>query len=439
MGSIIQTRLVPVLLLCALSSLRAEPDNGLPQTIDRPQRSVRADIQLPPSHSPAISPSLLLTSDALEQPLTRRYIIEYSSPRGIAWLTAVMQKGSLYLPYIKEEITRRGLPPELAYLPLVESNYLASARSKSGAAGLWQFMMNSIGPYNMQVTDMVDERRDFRKSTIAALRKLEENYNILGNWPLALAAYNAGLGGVSRAAKQAQTRDYWALCGQAALRQETIHYVPKLLAVAYIVSQPRRFGLDLWPEAIAWTAVPAPKQASLDLIAAETGADRELLGRLNPELLHGVTPPIPGYEIKVPIELAAPLAGLFDREDFQLLRLHRYQVQYGDTLLALARQYGVSLGLIEEYNPGILNRFLKTGETITIPALIEAIPIAKTKTAGKYPFDGTHLVQWGDTFWSLALRYGVGPRELALENGMELNQILPEGKTLKVPIIEIIE
>jgi len=301
-------------------------------------------------------------------------------------------------------------------------------------------MMNSISGYDMKVNDFLDERRDFIKSTRGALQKLEDNFKTLGDWPLALAAYNAGLGGVSRLVQRTKINDYWELSEKKELRQETVHYVPKLLAVAYILSQPRRFGIDYWPEALEWTAIPLERQISLDILAGETGTNRELLRRLNSELLLGISPPDKNYRLKVPVSQLAQISRALQREDRQLLHYYYYVVQYGDTLSALSRHYGITLGLIEQYNPGILNRYLKIGETVVIPAYQERQPYSQARTITTSPseeisFEGNHLVKKGETLWSLALAYEVDPELLAEANNMELSQILNEGKVLKVPII----
>jgi len=415
------------------------------QSVDRPLRTVppspsSTSSLLPSTSSLLPSQNSLLSAAALGHPLTQRYIAEYSSPGGIAWLRAVMERGSIYLPFIREEISRRGLPPELLYLPVIESGFLSTARSRSGAVGLWQFMMNSIAGYDMKVNDFLDERRDFIKSTKGALQKLEDNYKTLNDWPLALAAYNVGLGAVNRTIQRTRVRDYWELCEKKELRAETINYVPKLLAAAHILSQGRRYNIDLWLEYAEWTTIPLERQVSLEVLASQSGTDRELLRRMNAELLLGISPPDKNHLLKVPVSRLSQINQVLQDEDNPMIHYHRYTIVYGDTLSALSRHYGVPLNIIEQHNPGILNRYLRIGETIIIPAWQERPAYTQERPAASQSdalsFEGNHLVKRGETLWSLAIAYEVDPQTLAEVNGMELNQILSEGRSLKVPIRE---
>jgi membrane-bound lytic murein transglycosylase D len=296
-------------------------------------------------------------------------------------------------------------------------------------------MMNSIAPFDIKVNDFVDERRDFQKSTDGALRKLEDNYRALGDWALALAAYNAGYGAVNRTIQKTKIRDYWELCEKNELRTETIHYVPKLLAVSYIISQPRRFGLDYWPQAFKSDTIILQRQVALDTLADEAGVNRELLRRLNAELLHGITPPGKSHKLKVPRTHLAYINQVLETENLALLAYQRHIVKHGDTLWSLSRYYNVHIDMITENNPGIADRYLQIGEILTIPSDRELQPPAVRHTETQ-TFLGTYTVKKGDTLWSLARTYETDPQTLAEANGMELNQILPEGKTLKVPIIE---
>jgi membrane-bound lytic murein transglycosylase D len=421
---------VILFLMFSLNGALAQTDTT------RPLRAVKTEVFLPAvRYSPPAIPRSLITASALERELTRRYIAQYSSPAGVAWLNSVMERGSLYLPFIKEEIAKREMPEEIAYLPVIESGFQSAATSKSGAVGLWQFMLNSISPYSIKVNDFVDERRDFQKATRAALSKLNENYNLLGDWELSLTAYNAGLGAVNKALKNAKTRNYWELCAKKELPSETVHYVPKLIAVSYVLSQPRRFDLDCWQRAVEWVAIPLDRQVSLDVLAAEAGVGRELLRQLNAELLHGISPADKNYLLKVPLAQLPLINQVLEQKDRQLIRYYFYVVRQGDTLSALSRHYGAPLSFIEQHNPGILNRYLKIGETIVIPAFQEILPPA-SKPEQAASFNGTHVVKKGETLWSLGIRYGVDPQILAKANNMELNQILREGKALKIPIKE---
>jgi len=406
---------------------------------ERPLRSLQPDASLPvftrtstflfqPAHNS------LLTQRAVEQPLTQHYIAQYSNPHGIAMLNAVMDRASIYMPFIKEEVRRRGLPPELAYLPIIESGFQITARSRSGAMGLWQFMMNSISPYNIRVTDLLDERRDFVKSTRGALQKLEDEHRRLGCWELTLAAYNSGLGAVTRTIQRTGRNDYWELSSRRELRAETINFVPRLIAVSYVVSQPRRFGINVWHERFEWVEIPLPRQVSIDVIADETGLDRGLMRRLNAELLHGISPIDSNYRLKIPLTHLEQINETLAREDLRLIRYHYHVVRSGDTLWSMSRHYGTSVNMIEQHNPGISGRYLRLGETVIIPALTNVSPPARSLVP--QGTSNTHTVQRGDTFWSLGRRYGVDPQALAEANGMQLNQTLHEGRVLRVPIIE---
>jgi membrane-bound lytic murein transglycosylase D len=379
-------------LMCGVNFAGAQEEERPLRTV-RPRPADRIPVFNPAYTGPRAHEFSMLTPAALEQALTQYYIAQYSSPGGIAYLNAVLERGSLYLPFIKEEIKKRNLPPELAYLPVIESGFQITARSRSGAVGLWQFMMNSISPFDIKVNDIIDERRDFIKSTRGALQKLEDNYKTLGNWELALAAYNAGLGAVTRTVQRTKTGDYWEICKKNELRRETVHYVPKFIATAFILSQPRRFGIDYWPQAQEWAAIPLKKQVSLDMLAAEAGADREVLRRLNAELIHGISPAGSGYLLKVPSAQLQQISLALEREDIKLIRYYDHVVRHGDTLWSMSRHYGASLDQIEQLNPGINNRHLRIGETVVIPAFMDVKP-PERRTA-TVSFNGNHVVKKG--------------------------------------------
>jgi membrane-bound lytic murein transglycosylase D len=297
-------------------------------------------------------------------------------------------------------------------------------------------MRNSVSPFGIRIDDWVDERRDFWKSTDAAFRKLEENYRYFGDWPMALAAYNAGLGALKRASAKAGTNDYWTLCEKGYLKTETVHYVPKLLAAATVLSRAGRVGIDLgWPEDPKWTRVDVGRTVDLSLLAEKAGIDAARLRSGNLELRYGVTPPDKGYQLKVRADDAALVEATLARKDLQLIRYYFHVIRSGDTLSALSRHYGVSVDMIVRSNPGLDARFLKLGSRVLVPAFKEVGPYEREKTIDStIVFSGTHLVKKGETLWSIALAYEVDPEALAEANGMELSSILREGRELKTPI-----
>ncbi|MDR0909161.1 MAG: lytic transglycosylase domain-containing protein [Spirochaetaceae bacterium] len=240
----------------------------------------------------------------LGNPLVQKYFAEYASEGGKKLLSETMERAAPYLAFIRSRISEKGLPKEILYLPVVESSYTVSAVSKSGAAGLWQFMANSVAPFNLQINDTLDERFDFWKSTEAAIAKLQDNYNALGNWELALAAYNIGLGAMQRIIKETGTKNYWELVALGKIKPETAQYVPKLIAAAYILENPRYFQLDInWLPDPNWQRIGIVQtQISLEALAQLAGMDYATLLAANRECLNGITPAQEMHSIKVPAQ-----------------------------------------------------------------------------------------------------------------------------------------
>ncbi|MDR2490139.1 MAG: LysM peptidoglycan-binding domain-containing protein [Spirochaetaceae bacterium] len=408
--------------------------------------------------------------DGLNHPLTKKYIKYYTQKAQLKWLAATLKAGNPYMAFIRAEIEKRGLPAYLLYLPVIESGFLPTALSKSGAGGLWQFMSNSIKPY-MQINEWLDERRDFYKSTHAALSKLTENYKTFNDWHLALAAYNSGAGEIARTIKHTGIHDYWELNEKNKLKKETSVYVPKLLAIWYIAENPRQFGLNVEHsgEIYSWSLIPVEKQVDLRLLAEVTGLEPDDLIGANRELLFTVTPPHhhggPVYYLKVRTENAAAVQSALDNAGFPLIRHYIHIIKSGDTLSAIARHYGVSVNTLLAQNPGVKPLELRLGQRIIIPAHKEikfdpkinlAILNAETKedgglTASTIPPSGgfrpvpetnysarsvgrkTWVVKKGDTLFSIAQTHGITVDALAAANSMNLTDTLSIGRELVVP------
>lgn len=296
----------------------------------------------------------------------------YLSNAGKKWLNTIMKGAIPYLTFVEEKILHYKLPQELLYLPVIESEYSPHAVSRSGATGMWQFMQNSISGYGMKITDWVDERRDFMKSTDGALRKLADNYRILGDWGLAIAAYNAGLGAVSRAvAKTGTTKPSIAELGKLGLvSQQALNYVPKFFAVASVLRYPVQHGFpESWGNPETWKALPANQQVDLGLLSELSGIPIDILKKGNPELMKQTTPPgVPEHLIKVPAQHEEVARSVLDNTSRPLIRFHEYTIKAGDTLSAISAKYSTPQKTILDANPGIEADRLRIGAVLKIPA-----------------------------------------------------------------------
>lgn len=361
----------------------------------------------------------------------------YLTNGGKAWIEAVFERSKPYASYIYERIHYHGLPEELFFLPFIESEYSSKAVSKSGAVGLWQFMRNSIAGYGMKIDEWLDERRDFKKATDGALRKLKDNYARYGDWLLALAAYNSGAGAIDRAIKSGGVKDYWSLRDKGLLSRETSSYIPKFLALVSVAKYGGRNEIKpSWTKALEWEDIKVSRPVDLGMLAELSSTALDLLKAGNSELNYGVTPPDGNYYLKVPRSSSEAVKQALDSNE-RLVNVYIHTVGSGDTVSALARHYGVPVSLVTRMNPGLNPDLIRLGQRLAIPAFKETSPYkAEHADTGKLVFGASYTVVKGDTLWSISLKYGVQPEVLAEHNKMNLDSLLHEGMTLLVPIME---
>jgi len=229
-------------------------------------------------------------------------------------LRSIFGRGKRYLHYIVEEVERRGMPAELALLPAVESGFNPMALSPANASGLWQFIPDTGTRYQLAQTAHFDARRDVQASTGAALDYLQELYALHRDWHLALASYNWGENSVLRAVGQSRARGRDGSFETLSLPEETRNYVPRLLALRNIVSEPERFGLDLGElsDEPFFTTLPLGFEIDLRVVARLAGLPYEDLLALNPGYNR---PQSPGTSraLVVPVESADALRAGVDR------------------------------------------------------------------------------------------------------------------------------
>lgn len=303
---------------------------------------------------------------------------KYLQEHRVKFLKDVIARSKEYRLYARKLIREKQLPPELEYLPVIESAYRTSAKSKTGAVGLWQFMPNSVRNY-LTLGEYIDERYDPWKSTEAGLAKLKENYDIHGDWALALAAYNCGNGKVKSAISKStdEKKDYWTLSKNNWLPKQTADYVPQLLAVCQICNDPKKFNLELdkfdedYEKYISqenddYEFVPVKKPYLLSHLAKAMKVDERELKRLNQALIKGFTPPATTYQLRIP----------FGKKDDALAALKsvkpmdfpfKYKVVAGDSLWSISRKYGVTVQALCETNGIKEKAILRINQIIYIP------------------------------------------------------------------------
>lgn len=323
------------------------------------------------SQSVALHTELELFLTPVEQEDLQKYLEEFQSNFGVKWLTNTLEAGAPYRPYIRQKLQEAGLPMALEYLPVIESEYKTTAKSRSGALGMWQFMENSIDGLLMK-NDWVDERLDPWKSTDAAIKKLQDNYNWFQDWSLALAAYNAGAGAINRLLVRYDMKNYWELAESNKLSTQTELYVPKFLAVAELVLNEEQYGLTFpkvtAEDAVQWDEVVTEKSVSLNALAQAMNLDLSILEFLNPALLRGRTPPLTRYAIRVPrgtkeeAEEVMKTLKVPSREE-------TYTVVKGDTLWGISRRFGVTVDDICDANNIKENAILSIGKVLYIPII----------------------------------------------------------------------
>ncbi|MFC3533885.1 LysM peptidoglycan-binding domain-containing protein [Vogesella facilis] len=187
----------------------------------------------------------------------------------IDYFRRTVDRSRKYLFFIMNEVERRGMPTEIALLPVVESAFVPTAQSQVGAAGLWQFMPATGRQYGLEQTWWYDGRRDVVEATRAALDYLQNLYTMFGDWSLALAAYNWGEGNLSRAIAKVRARGEVESYENIQMPKETRNYVPKLLAVRNLLQEPEKFGLRLapLPNKPSFVAVATGRHMNIDIAA----------------------------------------------------------------------------------------------------------------------------------------------------------------------------
>jgi membrane-bound lytic murein transglycosylase D len=335
------------------------------------------------------------------------------------------KRSGRYGSEILEALKEAGLPPELSWLPLIESGFKVKALSRARALGPWQFIPSTGYKFGLKRDQWIDERMDVTKSTQAAIAYLQELHKIFGDWSTVLAAYNCGEFRVLRVIRHQNINyldDFWDLFQR--LPWETARYVPRFLAAIQIINDPEKFGFDLSGLAapLEYETADVPKQARLEDIAKVLEIQGNDLELLNPELRYKVTPPT-SYDLKVPPGKGALLTAKLDEIPVYVppKRFYEYhRVRRGETLSHLAGRYRSSVRAIMRANNLRSANYLRVGQRLKIPIRGSRRTIALATQAASADTSRPlhHRVRRGDSLWLLARAYNTNIQEI-----MRLNDL----------------
>ncbi|HYR05702.1 MAG TPA: transglycosylase SLT domain-containing protein [Gallionella sp.] len=341
------------------------------------------------------------------------------------YVARMTERARRYLYYITAEVERRGMPSEIALLPMIESAFNPAAYSTGRASGIWQFISSTGKNFGMQQNWWYDGRRDVISATNGALDYLQKLHDMFGDWELALAAYNWGEGAVQRAQARNRKRGLPVNYTSLKMPNETRNYVPKLLAIKNIITNPASFGLVLEsiPDEPYFAAVSTAKHIDVKLAAQLADISMEEFAALNPAHNRPVILQDNSDLILLPVGAVETFRANLENYDKPLVSWQAYQPKKGERLDHLAPRFGLSVETLKSVN-GLSGRAkVSTGQTLLVPISDEESAADGEFTAFNMHLSPTgesaikHIVRKGDTLGGLAYRYHVSIASLKQWNG----------------------
>jgi membrane-bound lytic murein transglycosylase D len=406
---------------------------------------------------------------------TIRSFIDYFTVRNRRYPLVMERRKNLYFSIFEETLKKHGMPDELKYLAIVESGLNPRAISRVGAAGLWQFMPVTGREYQLYQDEYIDERLDPYKSTDAACRYLKEAYRVLGDWHLAIASYNCGLGNVRRAIRKSGYRDsFWEVYKH--LPQETRAYVPQFIALTYVMNHLTEHNIvaDSLEYPMQYDTIMVNRQPmNLDVLCTQLNICPEEFMKLNPSIKKNIIPAKSSYVLRIPSDKSEAFAsnrlaimdscsGLVALDTvnineslniaLQALKLETsapltrtskkqkvvYTVRRGDVLSKISGKYNVSIADIKKWNNFRANT-VRAGQKLAIykdqksaktaPRTKQVVVNnAKSKNVRK---KSHYLVQPGDTLWTISQKNdGIPVERIKKLNKLKNNEIRPGQKLI---------
>ena len=350
----------------------------------------------------------------LRSPIVKKKTAQFAA--NPEYLQRIFDRSRLYLYYIVDEVEKRGLPTELALLPMVESAFNPMAYSRAHASGLWQFIPGTGKRYSLEQNWWYDERRDVVESTGAALDYLEKLYEIHGDWQLALASYNWGEGAVKRAVAKNRAHHKPTDYSSLKMPRETREYVPKLQALKDIISDPSPYGIDLdpIPNEPYFAVVDETPDMDVQLAAQLAEMPVEDFVALNPGFSRPLIRASGASKIVLPADKVQVFRdNLARRGDDGLVSWQIYHPRRGEKLETIAKKFHFSVAELKRVN-GIRAGSHFVPKVMVVPmngdAGAEAVKLPimyAPPIESAHLVRGAHIVRKGDTLSGIARRYGV--------------------------------
>ncbi|ALO41046.1 LysM peptidoglycan-binding domain-containing protein [Pseudoalteromonas phenolica] len=353
------------------------------------------------------------------------------------YLLKVNKRAKPYLFHITQKIKQKGLPMDMVLLPFVESDFRPKVHSSQSAVGIWQLMDSTAYHFGVTTDEWYDGRQDVLASTDAALDYLVYLYQRFnGDWLHALAAYNTGEGRVKKAIRQSKKQGKQGYFWQLKLPSETADYVPKLLALSYLLQAKHpKFKVPKLPNYALTSEVDFAQRFDFSVLASLTGVSKNQLHRLNPGYLQHQSAPEGPHKILLPLTEKQ----LWQSEFFQRYFSQTYTVVKNDTFYGLARRFNTSVNTLMALN-NKQTTLLKVGEVLKIKKAqpldnlmleYQVSPyLAQEEKKPVLTMEHEYIIQNGDSLWEISKQFNVPVKDLLTWNNLKSSSLLKPGKKL---------
>ena len=365
-----------------------------------------------------------LDADNLDEK-TLEYVNQYlSNP---AQLDKLLEKGRYFIYFVLEELERYKLPPELALLPYIESNYDPFSISSSGAMGIWQFMPATARIYGLKDTWWYEQRHDPLVSSRAAIRYLAYLHNRFNKKiTYTLAAYNGGPTLLEKRIKLNKKAGKLTDFKNLKLPTQTQEYVPKFKAILAIVLNSEKYEIKLpdFPNKPVLGKIELNGQVEILAFSEFAGLKPEFVYKLNAGYTKWASPPGDKTIFNIPIELEEVLN--LKKENFiqtNQINWVTHSVSKGDSLWKIAEEFDTEVNVLKKVN------YLSSNVLSLNQELL--IPLSNDQNQTFIPYQA-HIISEGDTLWNLGIQYNISPAEIAKTNGLKMSSPLRIGSELNI-------